>query len=118
MLANETVPLKPALKVWAYKTLAPGNPVSAPSVEKVLIADVPTGRDNTALLLPVLTAGSLPPETLALLVIPGDAFDNTCTLIAIVLPDPPAAMTVGDVQVITCPPGVHVHPVPPDPAAT
>lgn len=115
---NATVPLILALNVWVYSTLEPGIPDCVPSVVKLFTTVLPTGRLNAALLLALFTAGSLPPAMLAVLIMLGAAFDSTCTLIVMGLPEPPALMTLDDVQVTTCPLGVHIQPVPPEPSAT
>ena len=67
---------------------------------KVLIGVLLTLTLIDALLLPVFTGGSLPPVTVAVLVMAGTALAATETLMMIGLPVPPATMTLLDVQEI------------------
>jgi hypothetical protein len=68
-------------------------------VRKVFTAILVTGNESVALLLPVFAAGSLPPDTVAVLVTLGTALLPTVTLIAIGFPILPLATTVELVQV-------------------
>ena len=77
-----------------------------------------TGTIKVALLFPLFTGGSLPPETVAVLVIPGVALLAMVTLRVIAVPVAPVGNGVLLVQVTTCPALLQIQPEPPDPAAT